>query len=163
MTESIGRFIERCVERDDLMNQMNTWMAATASTAVSPDIKSLQSSLFKSDSCIISPELLDDTKTMDIDVNIEELRKLIKKLKIISDELGIGKTGQQDQEEGEGQDAQPEQPTTEKKQIPAPKQRKDAKIYNGMSSSFKKKGIISKTQIDYAILRHLVIVIKCLS
>jgi len=133
MSESIARFIDRCIERDDIMNQMSSWMSASASTADSPDQKMLQSSLFRSDHYIVSPELLDDSKTTDIDVEIEALKKMIEKLKVISDELGIGKSEKEEEEEEEQAGVQSVKPTAGKKQIVFPKQlRRDTKIYNSM-------------------------------
>lgn len=107
---------------------MQIWMTATTATS---DNKLQESPLFRSDHKITSPDLLDDSKTDDIEFRIQTLRELMKRLKIISDDLGIGKI----EEDEDMVDEIPDTATKKKLSIAQQKPKMEAKLYNGKNNS----------------------------
>lgn len=125
-SQSIARYFERCGERDDLMQQVHTSMAATTTDAEPTSVvkPTQKSSLLSVGSKMISPDLLDDSKTDDIGIRIHTIRDLMEKLKDIADSLGIGKTDEEEEEEEEI-------PKKKKLSIVQQKPKMDVKIFNG--------------------------------
>jgi hypothetical protein len=121
-TEAIANYIDRCLERDEQLRQLQSWMETASTEELSQPFWTKETS-----ECPFSPELLEDTRSLDINKVIEAFQKTMGKLKVIADSLGIGEP------EKEEEELIPEPQETAKKEpvrLPFPTRTKVKKIFD---------------------------------
>ena len=103
--KGIASYLELCIEREDIMRQMQSWMESTADEELSNPTRIYR----------FSPELLLEDLPSGIASEMHGLGKALVRLKVIADSLGIGESKLEEDLPDEGterQQAKPRGPRT---------------------------------------------------
>lgn len=127
-SDTISSFVERCLEREEQLLQLQSWMEAITAEELPDSFTDQEGAVLA-----YSPDLLEEAKSLQVQSVLEEFKNSMKKLKDIADSLGIGESAK----------AEEVQETPEKKQyvqrLPIPTKTKVQKVFNGESARFNKK------------------------